>query len=255
MYIRNILLYRIISYLINNKTMKIELLIAGITIFLMYNAYHDGKFLKKIISYKKYYQIAVFGLLGIGIYLIIKRNPNDSRKILMNANNMVKYMPIDKSSLDMISPILDFTSQGENGGGFGNTSFMNDLTNQTGGTQYPYGSGFFNKLGIQSAERRILESGRVNNNYGNGNGNGYKNSNNTHEITGKKATKRSVSETKKKYVASLQNWRCGHCQNQLNAWFEVDHKIRLENGGGNEVDNLIALCRDCHGKKTAMENM
>ena len=79
----------------------------------------------------------------------------------MNANNMVKYMPIDKSSLDMISPILDFTSQGENGGGFGNTSFMNDLTNQTGGTQYRYGSGFFSKLGIQSAERRRLDSGRV----------------------------------------------------------------------------------------------
>ena len=230
--------------------MKIELLILGVTIFFMYNAYHDGKFLKKIMSYKKYYQIAIFGLLGIGIYLIIKRNPNDTRKILMNANNVVKYMPIDKSSLDMISPILDFTSQGDNdgnGGSFGNSSFMNDLTNQAGGTQYPYGSGFFNKLGIQSSERRILQSGRVNNNYGNGN--------NTQEINSKKATKRSVSETKKKYVASLQNWKCGHCQNQLNAWFEVDHKMRLENGGGNEVDNLIALCRDCHGKKTAMENM
>jgi hypothetical protein len=231
--------------------MKIELLILGITMFFMYNAYYDGKILKKIMHYKKYYQIAIFGLLGIGIYLIIKRNPNDSRKILMNANNVVKYMPIDKSSLDMISPILDFTTQGENGGGFGNSSFMNDLTNQTGGTQYPYGSGFFNKLGIQSAEKRILQSGRVNNNYGNGDRNG----NNTQEINGKKATKRSVSETKKKYVASLQNWKCGHCQNQLNAWFEVDHKMRLENGGGNEVDNLIALCRDCHGKKTAMENM
>ena len=28
-----------------------------------------------------------------------------------------------------------------------------------------------------------------------------------------------------------------------------------EYGGGNEVDNLIALCRNCHGKKTASENM
>ena len=241
--------------------MKIELLILGITIFFMYNAYYDGKFLKKIMSYKKYYQIAIFGLLGIGIYLIIKRNPNDCKKILMNANNVVKYMPIDKSSLDMISPILDFTTQqGNGGGGFSDSSFMNDLTNQAGGTQYPYGSGFFNKLGIQSSEKRILQSGRVNNNYGNGNGNGNGNgygngNNNTQEINSKKATKRSVSETKKKYVASLQNWKCGHCQNQLNAWFEVDHKMRLENGGGNEVDNLIALCRDCHGKKTAMENM
>jgi hypothetical protein len=232
--------------------MKVELLILGITVFFMYNTYHDGKFLKKLMSYKKYYQIAMVGLLGIGIYLIIKRNPNDSRKILMNANNVVKYMPIDKSAMDMISPILDFTTQGQNGGN--SSSFMNDLTNETGGTQYPYGSGFFGKLGIQPSERRILQSGYVNNG-GIGYGNVSENRNNTHEINSKKATKRSVSETKKKYVASLQNWKCGHCQNQLNAWFEVDHKIRLENGGGNEVDNLIALCRDCHGKKTAMENM
>ena len=69
------------------------------------------------------------------------------------------------------------------------------------------------------------------------------------------ATKRSVSETKKKYVASIQNWKCEHCNNQLNAWFEVDHKVRLEHGGSNDVANLVALCRDCHGKKTAFENM
>lgn len=69
------------------------------------------------------------------------------------------------------------------------------------------------------------------------------------------ATKRSVSETKKKFVAAQQNWHCGDCQKQLPAWFEVDHTIRLENGGSNHVNNLIALCRDCHGKKTAIENL
>ena len=68
-------------------------------------------------------------------------------------------------------------------------------------------------------------------------------------------TKRSVSETKKKYVASQQDWRCGDCQEQLTAWFEVDHKQRLEHGGSNELNNLVALCRNCHGKKTAMENL
>tara|TARA_Y100000768_G_scaffold389042_1_gene391377 strand:- start:6670 stop:7206 length:537 start_codon:yes stop_codon:yes gene_type:complete len=67
--------------------------------------------------------------------------------------------------------------------------------------------------------------------------------------------KRSVSETKKKYVASKQNWNCGHCKNQLSAWFEVDHIMSLENGGTNEVDNLVALCRECHGEKTAMEHL
>jgi 5-methylcytosine-specific restriction endonuclease McrA len=73
--------------------------------------------------------------------------------------------------------------------------------------------------------------------------------------SGKKSTKRCVSETKKKFVASQQSWNCGHCQKQLPAWFEVDHKIRLEHGGSNHVDNLVALCRDCHGRKTAMENL
>lgn len=73
--------------------------------------------------------------------------------------------------------------------------------------------------------------------------------------SGGKGTKRCVSETKKKYVASMQGWNCGQCQKQLPAWFEVDHKIRLEHGGSNHIDNLVALCRDCHGQKTAMENL
>ena len=42
---------------------------------------------------------------------------------------------------------------------------------------------------------------------------------------------------------------------KLPAWFEVDHKIRLDRGGTNEVDNLVAYCRNCHGEKTAMENI
>lgn len=73
--------------------------------------------------------------------------------------------------------------------------------------------------------------------------------------SGSKSTKRSVSETKKKFVAARQNWHCGDCNKQLPAWFEVDHTVRLEHGGSNHVDNLIALCRDCHGKKTAIENL
>ena len=73
--------------------------------------------------------------------------------------------------------------------------------------------------------------------------------------SGKKGTKRSVSETKKKFVASRQNWKCNGCNDQLNAWFEVDHVIRLEHGGSNHVDNLVALCRECHGQKTTIENL
>ena len=91
---------------------------------------------------------------------------------------------------------------------------------------------------IDPLEKRILNSGVIK--VGSGGGG---------------ATKRSVSETKKKYVAAQQGWNCGNCKKQLPAWFEVDHKIRLDNGGSNHVDNLVALCRDCHGKKTAFENL
>jgi len=73
--------------------------------------------------------------------------------------------------------------------------------------------------------------------------------------SGKNGNKRSVSETKKKYVAAQQGWKCGGCKKQLPAWFEVDHKTRLDMGGSNHIDNLIALCRNCHGQKTAFENL
>jgi len=117
-----------------------------------------------------------------------------------------------------MSPILDFTAkQNMFGGG---EDLEHPVLNMSGGGSSEG----------TSAETRILNSG-------------------------KKSTKRSVSETKKKFVASRQNWKCGDCSNQLSAWFEVDHKIRLEHGGSNHIDNLVALCRECHGCKTAMENL
>ena len=73
--------------------------------------------------------------------------------------------------------------------------------------------------------------------------------------SGANSTKRSVSETKKKYVAANQNWKCADCETQLEAWYDIDHKIRLEHGGTNHISNLGALCKNCHGKKTALENM
>ena len=197
--------------------MKLELFILAVTAFLIFNAYHEGKYMKMAFLYKKYIQMAFFAFLGVVFYLLIKKNPLRCKNILLHANNVVKYMPIDKSSMDMLSPILDFTSSGT-------TNFMGDL-NGTGENVPTQSHG-----GNNNYERRILQSGS-------------------------KATKRSVSETKKKYVASMQNWKCGNCSKQLNAWFEVDHKERLEHGGGNNVENLVALCRECHGQKTAFENM
>lgn len=204
--------------------MKLELFIFGVTGFLIYNLYYDGKYTKVLLSWKKYYQMGFIAFVGIMLYLLVKRNPLRCKNILLYANNMVKYMPIDKSSMSLISPILDFTSNGVDG----NKGFMESL-NQDLNPSFEFNS-------TVPQEARILSSGHANG-------------------SGGKATKRSVSETKKKYVASQQDWKCNGCKQQLNAWFEVDHKVRLEHGGGNNVDNLVALCRECHGKKTAMENL
>ena len=194
--------------------MRLEIFILGLTAFFVYNAYNDGKYTKMLMSFKKYYKMIFYVLLGIGIYLLLKRNPQQGRNMLLYANNVVKFMPIDKTSMDVLSPVFDFTS-------LNNRSFM-EAFNDIEPCEAP--------PGFTNCDRRILTSG-------------------------KNGTKRSVSETKKKYVAANQDWKCGHCQSQLDHTFEIDHKTRLEYGGGNDVQNLIALCRNCHGKKTASENM
>lgn len=185
--------------------MRIGLLIFLITTFLITDLYHDGKYSKLLKSWKKYYQMAFIGFLGLSAYIFIRKHPNQSKNLFVHANELIKYMPIDKEAGELFTPLFDMT----------NKSFSNEV---------------YNAQNILTQEKRLLSSGKA-------------------------ATKRSVSETKKKYVASQQGWKCGKCQKQLPAWFEVDHTIRLEHGGTNEVSNLVALCRDCHGEKTAMENL
>ena len=66
--------------------------------------------------------------------------------------------------------------------------------------------------------------------------------------------KRNVTSLTKKMVASNQKWKCGTCGQTLDFTYEIDHHIPLFKGGTNDVSNLIALCRNCHGKKTLIEN-
>lgn len=188
--------------------MRLEILVFGITSMIIYNIYTDGKYLKLLFSYKKYYQMGGYIIMGIGLYLMLKKNPSQGRELLYYANNIVKTLPIDKSSLEMLSPIIDFTTMNKQ-------SFMESMNN------------------IEPQYNDVSNSQSYTN----------------------KPTKRSVSETKKKFVAASQNWKCGHCNNQLDHTFEIDHKLRLEYGGSNDANNLIALCRNCHGRKTASENM
>ena len=182
--------------------MNISFIIILLTGFFVMNIYHDGVYINKLLSWKKYYQMAFVAFSGLSLLVFMRRHPGESQSMLYHANSIIKYLPIQKGTADVITPFFDMTAT------------HNSLGNNVDQAQY----------------NRIMTSGS-------------------------KSTKRSVSETKKKFVASSQNWECTGCGQKLPAWFEVDHKIRLEHGGTNHVDNLEALCRDCHGKKTAMENL
>jgi 5-methylcytosine-specific restriction endonuclease McrA len=54
----------------------------------------------------------------------------------------------------------------------------------------------------------------------------------------------------KKKIASNQKWKCRICHQLLDYTYEIDHIVPVFKGGSNNQDNLQALCRNCHGKKT-----
>ncbi len=195
--------------------MRLEIFILIVTAFFAFNSYYDGKYTRILLSYKRYYKIAFICFVALCFYIMLKKNPTQGKNMLLYTNNLIKYMPIDRSSMDMLTPIFDL-SQGQR-------SFM-----ETFNSDLNPGSNY-NPVLMAQQQRNTL--------------------------SGVKPTKRSVSETKKKYVAYMQDWKCGQCKNKLTHTFEVDHRIRLEHGGGNDVSNLVALCRECHGQKTAAENM
>jgi hypothetical protein len=202
--------------------MRFEIVILLVAGFIMANIYTEGKYVKVLYSWKKYYQMAGVAFGALMLYYLYKHNPLRAQQMLSTTNEYIKYLPIDKGTSSMLSPILDFTSRQD----FANRQYSSLDGIGTGGSNHP----ILSMPQPSTAETKIVNSGRTSN-------------------------KRSVSETKKKFVAARQNWRCHDCQRQLPAWFEVDHTVRLEHGGSNHIDNLTALCRDCHGKKTAIENL
>ena len=222
---------------------KAEYIVFLVAAVLIVNTYYDGRLMKMFQSNQKWMKMAMFAFAGLSLFLFLRRNPENSRQLMVHANDIIKYMPISKGTADMITPFFDMTggpspndggaiggqtsgASGSSIGGASNGSAIGRAMSSAMGAPSSHGGGGGGGGG-SPAERRILNSG-------------------------KNSSKRSVSETKKKYVAAQQGWKCGDCQRQLPAWFEVDHVIALEHGGSNHVDNLVALCRDCHGKKTAM---
>lgn len=174
--------------------MKIELWILVVGVFLIADHMNNNKYSQGILKFKKHGKIVMIVFVLFCFYIFIQKNPGEKQHMLSHLNNIIKFMPIDKDSKDLLTPLLS------------------------------------SQIQPQGHVQRMMHSGT-------------------------EATGRSVSGTKKKFIAANQQWKCHDCNSQLDAWFEVDHKTRLADGGSNHISNLVALCRNCHGKKTTLENM
>ena len=66
-------------------------------------------------------------------------------------------------------------------------------------------------------------------------------------------SKRKLSESIKKIIASEQEWKCADCRHILPSSYQVDHKIPFSICENDEKENLVALCPNCHSLKTQTE--
>jgi len=74
------------------------------------------------------------------------------------------------------------------------------------------------------------------------------------EKTDIKIKRKKINKDTRQKIADKQENACGECKITLSPYFELDHIIGLQFGGTDEESNLMALCRECHGKKSIREN-
>ena len=68
------------------------------------------------------------------------------------------------------------------------------------------------------------------------------------------SNRKLFSEFEKQSIASAHDYKCNNCKTDLvEREFDIDHKIPLNKGGKNSVENLQPLCKKCHKYKTANE--
>ena len=195
------------------------LILIPVLIFILNEYFQNKIFLgfEKIYHYRKL--IALFVP-----FMLIYFNPDLVKKILIYFKDIDKK-PTHHTINDMMNSYFNLKRENKN---------------------IKHNNGFYNNI-------PNYQSNNTNNNthYNN------TNSNNTirPKLISNNRIKRNVSESKKKYIASNQKWRCTHCSNLLDNTYEVDHIIALYRGGTNDLTNLEALCRNCHGIKTFKEKM
>ena len=192
---------------INVRRSVLVIAICGV---LMGDILTGGALQRRVVSFKRYGQAALIGLVGLGLLLLVNRPGSDKMSMVHTASGVIAALP-SSAATKVLQGGLGYLggSSGSRGSGGGG-----------GGMQEGGGGGGWSGGGGRAA-----------------------------------APKRSVSEARKKAVAAGQGWQCGHCAETLEATYEVDHVVELQDGGTNDMSNLAALCRNCHGRKTLNQRL
>ena len=193
--------------------------------FLVLKYYFKFEIVDKIF---KYFKLVIVGIL---IYLFIKYyNNKELKSSILNSITKIDKVPVERG-------IVEFENYWNTFNNLKNNIINNNTNNQEDIN--------INNNNINSNIDNNMSSNLINNSIKN---------NKNHNIISTKY-KRNVTNGQKKYVGARQQWKCGHCRQILDASYEVDHIKALYKGGTNDLDNLVALCRNCHGKKTIEERL
>ncbi len=205
--------------------MRVELAVLFVAAAYVYDLYAQRAYTSAFLSWFRrgypYVRVLVYAAGALLICQLIRRHPSRARDLVLHTRNLVTSMPIDKQSARLFSSVFDFTEH------------------------TPTRPGFMHRVNPTST-LPLSSKGS-----GGGGGDGG----------GGRRQRRAVSETRKKWVAYIQGYKCYDCGVLLDHTYEVDHHVPLVHGGTNDVVGedgdvqLRALCRSCHGLKTARDKM
>lgn len=71
----------------------------------------------------------------------------------------------------------------------------------------------------------------------------------------KRRQRRKITVKMIKIMGARQQWKCIECRNVLSDKFEVDHRVPLFKDGPDCLENMDAICQECHSFKTQEENL
>lgn len=60
------------------------------------------------------------------------------------------------------------------------------------------------------------------------------------------ADRRNISFLNRTSIAATQRWKCAGCSGPLPPEFVLDHKVPPCKGGTDDLDNMKAVCQNCH---------